>query len=154
MVSTEALPGAPFSGAFLFEVDGREIGRFKEVEGLEVEVEVYEYEEGGGNDFVHRLPGRVRWPNLVLRGGLTRGDALFAWLRTTTGGGLDANGGKLERSTGAITVLDQQGNRVRTWSFEGAFPVRWRGPRLTVSANEPLVEELEITHNGFQAQTL
>lgn len=152
MVDTDGLPGAPYSATFLFEVDGQEIGRFREVEGLEVEVEVFQFEEGGANDYVHNLPGRVRWPHLVLRSGLTRGDALFKWLRSATGQGLDANDGKLERTTGAVVLLDQKGKRVRSWSFEGAFPVRWRGPRLDAFGNEPLVEELEISHQGFRPE--
>lgn len=152
MVSTDELPGEPFSGTFLFEVDGHEIGRFREVEGLEVEVEIFEHDEGGVNDYVHQLPGRVRWPNLVLRGGLTKGDALFKWLRSSTGEGFEKNGAKLERSTGAVTVLDRAGNRLRSWSFEGAFPIRWRGPRLSASSTEVLSEELEISHQGFRPE--
>jgi phage tail-like protein len=154
MVKTDGLPGTPYSASFIFEVDGHEIGRFQSVEGLEVEVEVVEYTEGGVNGYVHNLPGQVRWPNLRLRGGLTQGDALFKWLKQCTGEGFQANGSKLERSTGAVTLLDREGKRVRSWSFEGAFPIRWRGPKLSSETSEALVEELEISHQGFRPEDL
>ena len=35
--------------------------------GLELGFDVYEYQEGGNNDFVHHLPGGLRYPNLVPR---------------------------------------------------------------------------------------
>ena len=45
---------------FLFEVDGVQIGVFQEVSGLELQVAVKEYEEGGENGFVHKFPGPVQ----------------------------------------------------------------------------------------------
>jgi phage tail-like protein len=146
---TDALPGTPYSSTFVFEIDGTEIGRFSEVSGLEVNVEVYEHDEGGVNGFVHRLPGRVRWPTIKLRGGLTKGDALFNWFKDTTGEGFEGKGRKLERRTGAIALLDREGNRVRSWSFEGAFPLGWKGPNFSTESGQALIEELEISHNGF-----
>ena len=47
--------------------------------GLAVEVEVKEYNEGGINDYVHKLPTRIKYPNLVLKRGVTYEDALLDW---------------------------------------------------------------------------
>ena len=38
-----------------------------------------EYAEGGNNDFVHRLPGRLHYPNLVLSWGLVSSEILLQW---------------------------------------------------------------------------
>ncbi|HUC32028.1 MAG TPA: phage tail protein, partial [Ilumatobacteraceae bacterium] len=54
---------------FLFEVDGIAIGRFMEVSGLEMSIDVEPVQEGGQNGFVHQLPGRMTWPPLVLKRG-------------------------------------------------------------------------------------
>jgi hypothetical protein len=70
----------PTANAFLFEVDGVEIGVFREVHGLQVTVGVEEIREGGQNGFVRKVPGRMVWPNVVFRRGLTQSDALFDWL--------------------------------------------------------------------------
>src|SRR5689334_10386483 len=60
------------------------IGYFSECSGLELTRQVYEYQEGGNNDFVHRLPGPVTYPNLLLSRGLTNEDALLKWFLATT----------------------------------------------------------------------
>lgn len=149
MVASDWLPDQVTS-SFIFEVDGLEIGEFKEVLGLEISVDVVRYAEGGHNGYVHQLPGRVQWPNLILRAGLTKGDNLFKWIRKCSGEGLDTNSRKLERNTGALTVLDPAGARVRTWEFDQAFPVRWIGPRFAVDEKATPVEEIEIAHHGFR----
>ena len=51
---------------FHFYVDGIDEAVFTEVSGLQVEVEVTDYEEGGLNSHVHRLPGRVKVSTVLL----------------------------------------------------------------------------------------
>ena len=116
------------TATFLFEVDGVEIGRFTEVSGLEVEVEIEELEEGGENSYVHKLPGRMRWPNITLKRGVTQNDSLLTWLTKSSGEQFSASGNKLHRSSAAITLLGAGAKRLRAWEFDGAFPVKWSGP--------------------------
>ena len=143
----------PGEGAFLFEVDGVGIGTFGEVYGLEVHVAVTTYAEGGENGFVHQLPGRMTWPNIVLRRGVTDSDALFAWVNKTAGSGFAARSNKLSRSTGAITALGANGKRLRAWELQGVFAVRWSGPRFDVDSGNGLSEEIELAHHGFTSKT-
>jgi len=140
------------SATFLFEVDGVEIGRFMEVRGLEVTVETEELHEGGQNSFTHRLPGRMTWPNIVLKRGVTQNDTLLEWLNKSSGEQFAANGNKLQRSTAAVTLIGPSGTRLRSWEFDGAFPVKWTGPSFAVASSDMAVEELEITHHGFRAR--
>src|SRR5882757_8553585 len=122
----------PIGSRFLFEVDGIEIGIFKEVRGLEVTVPTEEIKEGGQNGFAHKIPGRMSWPNIVFRRGLTQSDALFEWLAKTSGEGFAGNGNKLSRSTGAITAITHTGERLRSWELRAVFPVRWKGPEFGI----------------------
>ena len=142
------------AATFLFEVDGVEIGRFMEVSGLEVSVAVEEVEEGGENSYVHKLPGRMTWPNITLKRGITQNDTLLAWLNKSSGEQFAASGNKLARSTAAITLIGPGGGRLRAWEFDGAFPVKWKGPDFAVSSTDMAVEELEITHHGFRAKAI
>lgn len=142
------------AATFLFEVDGTEIGWFMEVTGLEVTVETQQVEEGGQNAFVHQLPGRMTWPNLRLKRGVTKNDTLLAWLNRSSGEQFAASGNKLARSTAALTLLGPDGKRLRAWEFDGAFPVKWTGPTFAVDSNDAAVEELEITHHGFRAKDI
>lgn len=139
------------TGAFVVVVDGEEIGRFDQVTGLRVEIETETIREGGQNGFVHHLPGRMTWPNLVLRRGVTGDDALLRWLHGSTGQNA-ATGGAPAPTTMGITLTDPKGNYLRTWSVDGAIPVRWSGPELRVSDHEPPMEELEVAHRGFRVE--
>ena len=155
MPSSDAPLGGepPTAARFVFEVDGVEIGVFREVTGLSVTVGVHEIREGGQNGYVHKMPSRMTWPNLIFRRGVTESDALFAWLGKSSGEGYAGSGNKLSRSTGAVTALDAIGTRLRSWEFDDVFAVRWRGPDFEASSNDVLEEELEVAHHGFRSRT-
>jgi len=144
------------AATFIVEVDQLFIGRFMEISGLEVEVATEQIEEGGENSFVHKMPGRMSWPNIVLKRGITQNDNLLAWLTKSSGEQFSANSNKLTRSTAAITLCGPGGatNRIRAWEFSDAFPVKWKGPTFAVTSTDAAVEELEITHHGFRAKKL
>ncbi len=150
--STSNFEWRTVTSRFLLEVDGVEIGTFTEVSGLNVEVTEDQIEEGGQNQFVHRLPGRMSWPNIVLKRGLVENDNLFAWFSKTAGDGF-AKTNKLERHTAAITMMSEDGDRLRSWRLDGVFPVKWTGPELAASTMERATEELEIAHHGFLVQS-
>jgi len=141
----------PFAGKFVFTVDGLTIGAFTEVSGLSVQIEVEELAEGGQNQYTHKLPGRMKWPNLVLKRGVTDTDNLFAWFSKSSGDGFAGAGNKIERHGGAISLVDAAGKTVRTWHFTGAYPVKWSGPKFAASSRDLAVEELEVCHCGFKS---
>jgi phage tail-like protein len=138
------------AATFLVEVDGVNIGRFSEVSGLQVEVEVEQYKEGGVNGFSHHLPGRMTWPNLVLKRGITYDDNLLNWFHQTTGEAFVTEG-KVLRTTAAVTMISSAGKRLRSWNLTDAVPVRWSGPTFAATAEEQPTEELEVAHHGFEA---
>lgn len=132
-----------FSLRFLVEIEGLVVGGFSEVSGLQAEVEVESYREGGENEYVHQLPGPTRYPqNLILRRGLTELDTLWAWHQ-------DVRRGVIRRRNGSIVLLDAAGGEAWRWSFVGAYPVRWTGPELRAGASEVAVETLELVHRGL-----
>jgi len=140
----------PFGARFVIVVDGVEIGAFTEVSGLAVTIDVEEIAEGGQNQFTHKLLGRMKWPNLVMKRGITNSDALFQWLNTCSGDGLTGQGNKVVGKDGEVRVLTPRGQPARSWHFMDAKPVRWTGPRLAASGSDLAVEELEVAHSGFR----
>ena len=123
---------------------------FKSVTGLQSEAEVVDYGEGGLNGTTHRLVGRSKWPNLVLKRGFckgTSGQALmkwrFSWLN-------DAAGVELKRISGSIQQLDSQLKLVCEWKFSRAWPCKWVGPEYDASKQELAIETLEIAHAGLE----
>ena len=144
----------PVAANFVFEVDGVEIGAFKEITGLQMTVTTHEYIEGGQNQYVQQFPGVIRWPHLVFKRGLVNSDALFTWVGKSSGDGFAGAQNKVTRATGAVTVLGNNGERLRSWEFEGVFAVAWSGPTLSADVADSLTETLEVAHNGFRAKTL
>lgn len=123
-------------------VQGLSIGRFSECTGIAVEVEVKDYMEGGSNDFVHKLPTRLKYPNLVFKRGVTHEDALLKWF-------WDSHN-KVQRKELTIELLGPGGGSVRTWAFVGAYPIKWTGPNLKAGSNAIATETLEVVHNGLK----
>jgi phage tail-like protein len=117
------------------------IGLFSECSGLSVEREVETYQEGGLNTFAHKLPGRLTYPNLVLKKGVTHETALMDWFYAT------AN--VSNRGSVTVTLKGPHGQNVRSWAFDGAFPVKWTGPTLNAGSSNVATETLEIAHQGM-----
>ncbi|CAM4236374.1 phage tail protein [Kibdelosporangium persicum] len=140
----------PFSGQFVFTVDGLTIGTFLEVSGLSVQIDTEEVVEGGQNQFTHKLPKQMKWPNLVLKRGITDTDTLFEWFAKCSGDGLESAGNKIERRHGSVQLKDSTGKVVRRWDFTEAFPVKWSGPKLAATSKDLATEELEVCHCGFK----
>jgi phage tail-like protein len=143
----------PFVGKFHFKIGNLDIGSFTEVTGLAVSIDVEELPEGGQNAYTHKLLGRMRWPNIVFKRGLTNSDALFTWLSGFSGTGLTGKSNKVVAETGSITVVSQNLKPFRTWSLTDVKPVKWTGPRLAASSRDLAIEELEVCHSGFTVTT-
>jgi phage tail-like protein len=126
---------------FLVKADDCTIGRFAHCHGLAVEYEIEEYAEGGQNAFVHKLRGRMRYPNLVLSRGITHETGLMDWFMKTQSAG--------KRGAISVSLLGPDGSPVRKWGFQSAFPVRWEGPVLNARSHTAATESLEIAHRGL-----
>jgi phage tail-like protein len=151
MANSPSSPGVPpFAARFVFTVDGLTIGSFTEVTGLSVQLDTEELVEGGNNGFTHKLPKQLKWPNLVLKRGITDSDVLFEWFSRCSGEGLEAAGDKLDRRNGSVQLYDHNGKVVRRWNFADAYPVKWTGPKLAASSKDLATEELEVCHCGFK----
>jgi phage tail-like protein len=126
---------------FLIEIGGVSYGIFRECTGFGSEVAVLENPQGG-NLVTQKLPGRVTYPNIVLRWGLTDDEQLYNWHRTVLEGGI-------ERRDGSIVALNRSGAEVARWNFFSAWPSKWDGPAFNATTDELAIESLELTHEGI-----
>ncbi len=141
-------PVSPFlTFNFAVEIEGLLVGGFSEVDGLQSEVQVEEYREGGVNGFVHQLPGPTSYANLVLRRGLTGISTLWNWYDSVARG-------VISRRNGTIVLLDGRHTPVMWWNFRRALPVRWTGPSLNAAGDEVGVESIELAHEGLSTPLL
>jgi phage tail-like protein len=126
----------------LGDVAGKKIGWFTECTGLQVEWDVYSYDEGGLNDYSHKFRGRAKHQNLVLKRGVTYEDALLSWFAQCKD--------HAERKDITVELIGPDGKSVRTWQFMAAFPVKWQGPALNAASANAATETLEVAHHGFK----
>jgi phage tail-like protein len=123
-------------------VPGLDIGTFKVCHGLSMEFEVFEWAEGGNNEFIHHLPGRLRYPYLRLEAGLTQDDAVQKWFWATRE--------KADLREITVQLMSQDGSKTRSWTFADAFPIKWTGPTIAAASAAMSEEVLEIAHSGLK----
>jgi phage tail-like protein len=128
---------------FCVEIGGITQAVFSECSGLEAEVEVFEYEEGGLNSYVHKLPGRVKYSDLTLKRGMATSDELWEWYKK-------ALGGKIERKNISVILYNTSGEEYRRWNFREAYPVKWTGPDFKADDNTVAIETLVLSHRGME----
>ncbi|MGH9318762.1 MAG: phage tail protein [Vicinamibacteria bacterium] len=116
---------------------------FRKVSGLESENEVVEFRDGNDPTNVRKVPGNVKWGNIVLERTITGDQSLAQWRRLVESGNVaDA------RSNGRIVLLDR-GNPVASWQFVNAWPAKLTGPELDCEKNEVATEAITIVHEGM-----
>lgn len=137
------MPDSALAIRFKVSIDGYgSLGSWSKCEGLSVEYEVFEYQEGGFNDYVHRLPGRRKYPNIKLTRPLDKDSAtVVSWISKQVH--------EVERQNAQVSVLDPDGKVVCSWHLDGVCPVKWSGPTLDAGGNQVATETLELAHNGF-----
>jgi phage tail-like protein len=123
---------------FVVEVGGGPEIAFAEVEIPAAEIAVIEYREGADRtNAVRKLPGRVRYGNVVLRRGVDGGLTLWEWFK-------DVRDGNLVRRDVAITLLDEKREAVQRWLIRDAWPTKYDPSDLNAKGNEALIETMEL----------
>jgi len=132
---------------FFIEIEGIIAGSFSECSGLQVETEIFEYREGGLNEYVHHFAGPTKYPPLILKHGLTQIFGLWSWHQ-------DVVHNRIQRKNGTIYLLDKMHIPVMWWNFREGLPVKWTGPDLNAESGNVAFESIEIVHRGLSRPTL
>jgi len=128
-------------------------GGFQECTGLEIEMDIQEYQEGGRNNGTVRRVGRAKYQPLLLKRGMffrTDGDgqvdtALWHWMQRVVNGERP-----VARYDGVIQVMGADNTVRATWIFDRGLPAKIRGPELNAKTGEIAIEELTIAHEGLR----
>lgn len=123
---------------FLVEIQGIQQAGFMECTGLGSHIEVVEYREGSEPGTVRKIPGKVTYPDIVLKWGVTSSRDLYDWH-------LAVINGQLQRKAGSVILRAADGTDVVRWNFFDAWPSKWDGPTLNAMSNEVAIESLTIT---------
>lgn len=127
-------------------------GAFQECSGLEVEMDVAEYVEGGRNNGVVQRAGRTKVTRIILKRGMlhpvdgTVNAELWQWFMDVVDGVRP-----LRRYDGTIEVLAPDGGATAaTWAFSRGLPAKVVGPQLNARTGELAIEELQIAHERLR----
>jgi phage tail-like protein len=138
-------------------------GSFSDCSGLEAGLETEEYREGGHNTGPRTFAKWGKYPNLVLKRGVTMNPSLWDWYYQVVHGKrppmrkngliiLTDHGLGITAATGGATplglpLLDKL--PIGAWWFSNGLPAKLTGPTLNGKSNEIAVETLEIAHEGL-----
>lgn len=129
---------------FLIEIDGVVKGGFSEASGLTTDSNIIEYREGNEQQGTTRkLPGLIKYNNIVLKRGWTKDRSLWEWRKKVIDG-------KTARASGSIILMDEARSEALRWDFREGWPSKWEGPALNGKTSEVAVETLEIAHEGLE----
>jgi phage tail-like protein len=129
-------------------------GGFTECSGLDLEMDVSEYPEGGRNDAVVQRVGRAKFARLVLKRGMVHSHGhrvvpeFWQWLADSTAGVRP-----VRRYTVRVDVLDEGRDVVASWAATRALPAKLVGPQLNGRTGEVVIEELHLAHEGLRMVT-
>lgn len=121
---------------------------FTEASGMDIEMEVFEYKEGGNHTHVYRLPGRFKQGNLTLKRGITEdGKDLWAWFTGMLNGDYKA-------ANVTVSLMDVSNKVMRSWTFRDAYPIKWSATPMTAEQNAVAVETLTLAHQGLSSSEM
>ena len=134
------VPTAYFSVLFGSEIAGLS-GQFITISGLSIEFDYETYIEGGSNYPRYFFKNVVPQTLTLEQGTVTTIDAFAIWIA-------QINSGIAMPLNGIITLKEHSGQVKRSWTVQGAFPVKYIGPSLNSMASELAVSRIELRHNG------
>jgi phage tail-like protein len=124
--------------------DGSDVqGAFAEASGLEGSLPAIKYRTGAETITERQIPGKVEYPNIVLKRGATGDIRFWNWI-------VEAINGRVRRTEGAIVLLDENRQEYMRYTFSRAWPTKFTGPTLNANDNQIAMETLEIAHEGLK----
>jgi phage tail-like protein len=118
--------------------------RFQSVEGLTVDVETEDFKEGGENRFVHKLPKRTKYHDIVLKRGMFLGSGIVLWCRNAI------ESFNFQPTNVIITLLNEDHAPLAAWYVVNAFPVSWSVSDFTAEQNKLVIESIKLRYNYFK----
>ena len=117
---------------------------FREVSGISSEMEIETVVEGGENRYVYQLPKAMKHQRLVLKRGVAPFKSrLVTWCRDVLERGLVW---PVTTKLMHVGLLGADGQPLRVWSFERAFPVKWEVEPFQSTKNDVALEKVELSY--------
>jgi phage tail-like protein len=134
---------------FGLEVDGIVIKQIQEVSGLKMEQDVIELKQNtaDGKYVIKKLPGRPKAGEVTFTRGLTGDNSFEKWIK-------DSRFGKMKevRTGVAVKVFDYEGNTLKNYKLENAWPKSLEIGSLKAGDTSVLTEKLVVTFETMDVE--
>lgn len=121
---------------------------FSEVSGLSIDMQTEDLQEGGGNNYTIRLPKPPKFKNLVLKRALSAtSPTVIDWARKAV------EQFSFSTKTVIVSLRDYEDKSIKSWSFEGAYPVKLSLTDFNANKNELVIQTLELAYRRFSLIT-
>jgi phage tail-like protein len=134
----QVLPGHQFG----VEIGGINRGGFQQVSGLEITVEMTEYNEGGRASPL-KIPGLVKYSDITLRYGVIKDPEIYNWIKAVVDG-------DVQRRDGSVVQFDAAGTEVYRWNFFDAWPTKLTAGEFNAQTSTVLVDVLVLAHERLE----
>jgi phage tail-like protein len=122
--------------------------RFQEVSGLDVEMEMETYIEGGQNRFAWQLPKRTRYSDIILKRGLFTGSGIILWCRDAL------ENFNFSPANLTITLLNELHVPLQAWYVVNAIPKKWSISGFNAQESSIVVESITLSYQYFNVISL
>lgn len=121
------------------------LGGFSEASGFGTEFTLAEYRNGNDPEMhVRKIPGLHKVNDVQLTRGVINSKDLWAWIEATRTGSVN------EQRNVVITMNDEAGEKVQSWTLYGCIPMKYEGPSLAgKGGGDVALEKLTISAQGI-----
>ncbi len=125
------------------------LGGFSDVSGLGLEITMAEYRNGNEREnHVRKVPGMHKVSDVTLKRGIVNSGDLWEWIKQTRRSGPQA------RRDVVITLRDEAGDNVQSWTLRNVVPMKYIGPTLAAKGGgDVAMEELVLSSEGIDLET-
>jgi phage tail-like protein len=129
---------------FVVEIDGKSLGNWSKVDGLDVTWELAEFRAGDAKNYRWYFPAATKYSNVTLTRGVSTKETakVLEWLGSIS---FEAK----KDMTAKIEMHDASNTAVAKWVLEGVVPVHYTGPKFDAGSSQVGTETLVLAHLGF-----
>jgi phage tail-like protein len=122
------------------------LGGFSDVSGLGTEMTIAEYRNGNdAENHVRKVPGVHKVSDVTLKRGIVSSADLWDWIDDVRRNGVTA-----QRDV-TITLRDEAGQDVESWTLHGVVPMKYTGPTFAAKGGgDVAMEELVLSAEGLE----
>ncbi len=136
---------------FLVNIGGEDdadsaLGGFSDVSGIGTEINIAEYRNGNEKEnHVRKIAGTHKISDVTLKRGIVNSQSFWSWLKE-----VQREGSSKQRDV-SITLRDESGQEVQTWTLRRVVPSKYTGPTLAAKGGgDVAMEELVLAAEGME----